>query len=244
MSVVPTAIVDKAIVYREGLTHICSRSRFRINAGCSDLSDLPVGFLTKGLHQIVIVSLDERAANVLAQIKHLKSQYRSLHVCILSDLLDPDELLAVIEAGADAFLLKNEINAEILLSSLELLLLGQVVISCTLMHLITSLVHVPQVLRQGEGLSRFECRPSLPMAELRQDDCGVQLSNRELAILRQLTLGASNKRIARELSIAEATIKVHMRSVLRKIRAGNRTQAAMWAMQHLAPTAGDATADH
>ena len=41
--------------------------------------------------------------------------------------------------------------------------------------------------------------------------------------------GASNKHIARELQIAEATVKVHVKSVLRKIRVKNRTQAAMWA---------------
>ena len=36
--------------------------------------------------------------------------------------------------------------------------------------------------------------------------------------------------IARTLDIAEATVKVHMKSVLRKIRVANRTQAAIWAL--------------
>jgi two-component system nitrate/nitrite response regulator NarL len=38
--------------------------------------------------------------------------------------------------------------------------------------------------------------------------------------------------IARECGITEATVKVHMKSILRKIRVGNRTQAAIWAMEH------------
>jgi two-component system nitrate/nitrite response regulator NarL len=45
--------------------------------------------------------------------------------------------------------------------------------------------------------------------------------------------GASNKMIARQLGLAEATDKVHIKSILRKVKAGNRTQAAMWAQQHL-----------
>jgi two-component system nitrate/nitrite response regulator NarL len=45
-----------------------------------------------------------------------------------------------------------------------------------------------------------------------------------------------NKTIARRLDMAEATVKVHLKSVLRKINAGNRTQAAVWAMNHRAST--------
>jgi two-component system nitrate/nitrite response regulator NarL len=45
--------------------------------------------------------------------------------------------------------------------------------------------------------------------------------------------GASNKMIARELDLAEATVKVHIKAILKKVQAANRTQAAMWAQQHL-----------
>jgi two-component system nitrate/nitrite response regulator NarL len=59
------------------------------------------------------------------------------------------------------------------------------------------------------------------------------LSGREEAILRLLTEGAPNKIIARKLGMAEATVKVHVKAILRKLRAQNRTQAAMWATTHL-----------
>jgi two-component system nitrate/nitrite response regulator NarL len=55
-------------------------------------------------------------------------------------------------------------------------------------------------------------------------------SPRQEAILIGLTKGYSNKMIARTCGITEATIKVHMKSVLQKIRASNRTQAAVWAL--------------
>jgi two-component system nitrate/nitrite response regulator NarL len=58
------------------------------------------------------------------------------------------------------------------------------------------------------------------------------LSEREEQILRDLVKGLSNKIIARKLDIAEATVKVHMKSILRKIRVANRTQAAIWALEN------------
>ena len=57
------------------------------------------------------------------------------------------------------------------------------------------------------------------------------LSARENDILRCLVGGNSNKAIARQLEITESTVKVHMKSLLRKINATNRTQAAIWGME-------------
>jgi two-component system, NarL family, nitrate/nitrite response regulator NarL len=57
------------------------------------------------------------------------------------------------------------------------------------------------------------------------------LSGREEQILKDLIKGHSNKMIARRCGITEATIKVHVKSLLRKIRVANRTQAAVWALE-------------
>jgi two-component system, NarL family, nitrate/nitrite response regulator NarL len=62
----------------------------------------------------------------------------------------------------------------------------------------------------------------------------VHLSPREKEILSYLVSGDSNKAIARCLGITEATVKVHLKSVQRKIRVDNRTQAAIWALAYLA----------
>lgn len=60
------------------------------------------------------------------------------------------------------------------------------------------------------------------------------LSGREEMILDGLVRGLSNKQIARECGITEATVKVHMKSILRKIQVSNRTQAAIWALDRKA----------
>lgn len=65
------------------------------------------------------------------------------------------------------------------------------------------------------------------------------LSAREAEILHCLMEGAPNKTIARKLDVAEATVKVHVKAILRKIRVTNRTQAAMWAVTHFSNEAHD-----
>jgi DNA-binding CsgD family transcriptional regulator len=65
-----------------------------------------------------------------------------------------------------------------------------------------------------------------------QDGFIPQLSAREKCIPQCLREGDANKVIAREVDIPEATVKVHVKSILRKIGVHNRTQAAIWAMNH------------
>jgi two-component system nitrate/nitrite response regulator NarL len=59
-----------------------------------------------------------------------------------------------------------------------------------------------------------------------------QLSPRERDILRGIACGASNKEIARDLGIAEATVKIHVQHVLRKLDVGSRVNAAVIATAH------------
>ena len=62
---------------------------------------------------------------------------------------------------------------------------------------------------------------------------GVRLSPREREVLSNVVEGHSNKVVAWRLGMAEATVKVHLKSVLRKIKVDNRTQAAVWALANL-----------
>jgi two-component system nitrate/nitrite response regulator NarL len=75
-------------------------------------------------------------------------------------------------------------------------------------------------------------RKSAAAASDRQSN-DARLSPREKEILSLLVAGHPNKLIARHLGITEATVKVHLKSVQRKIRVENRTQAAIWALANL-----------
>jgi DNA-binding NarL/FixJ family response regulator len=211
---VPTAIINLSALSRAGLVHILAGSRFRVTANCSSLSDLSDSALSDKCC-VALISLDRLAtAAALSQLSALREKHKDLHVIALTEWPHTaEEVVTVIAAGAAGYFLNSEINPDTLVKSLELVLLGRVIIS------------------PGLTKSPRESRRE-PVSDEAQTDDVARLSNREQMILKRLTQGAANKCIARELDIAEATVKVHVKSLLRKIRVHNRTQAAMWAMTH------------
>ena len=120
-------------------------------------------------------------------------------------------LAACLSAGAAGYL-TTDISRDALLRSLQLAALGEKVFPTDLAGLLVN------------G-SRGPRRPLVRSEKV----CG--LSDREIETLQCLIRGISNKVIAKRLNITEATIKVHIKSVMRKIKASNRTQAAIWAVR-------------
>jgi two-component system, NarL family, nitrate/nitrite response regulator NarL len=82
-----------------------------------------------------------------------------------------------------------------------------------------------------------QAAPARPQAP----DPASEFSNRELEILRGLRDGAPNKAIARKLDVAEVTVKLHVKSLLKKIGAENRTRAAIWASEYLSQRDDDSS---
>jgi two-component system, NarL family, nitrate/nitrite response regulator NarL len=111
-------------------------------------------------------------------------------------------------AGADGYLMKD-VSPEALLQSLELVMMGEKVFPTNLAAMLFELNNASSPVNSVRGLSP-----------------------REQEILRALVTGSSNKLIAIKLGITEATVKVHLKTLLRKIDVNNRTQAAIWAMNN------------
>ena len=125
-------------------------------------------------------------------------------------------------AGANGFCLSN-IKRDILIRSLELVMLGEAVLpfSVVLSAMDELAHHAPP--KAAESTWNVES------SELK----GRKLSSREAEILIHLKEGAPNKVIARKLKLSEATVKVHVKAILKKVGAGNRTQAALWAAHNM-----------
>jgi two-component system nitrate/nitrite response regulator NarL len=127
------------------------------------------------------------------------------------------------EAGASGFCFAAS-APEVLIKSLELVMLGESVLPFEVLRSI-----MDQTPQAGDQPIQDTKVAGSKLSEL----TACKLSARETEILGCLMKGESNKTIARKLDITEATIKVHVKAVLRKIGAANRTQAAMWASQRL-----------
>jgi two-component system, NarL family, nitrate/nitrite response regulator NarL len=231
---IPTVIVDKSALFRAGLIHILAGTRFRVIPGCSSLKDIEKSVLNYQV-SLVLVSLDKDAQAVLSDLSSLREQFEYLRVVIFSERFHLEELLTAVASGVDCYLLKNEITPDALLKSLDLVLLGETILPRGFTQLLRGQLNLQQeALTPGNYLeTRLEYpRAHCPGEALRTGDI-VRLSNKEQVILFRLTQGASNKHIARELEIAEATVKTHVKALLHKISVRNRTQAAVWATNYL-----------
>ncbi len=231
---IPTVIIDKSDLFRAGLVHILAGTQFRITASCSSLSDLSERAIGDK-RCVVLISLGGEAGSILPQVASLTERDR--RVVVLADQFRPEELVAAIEADAAGYLLKNEIAPDVLVKSLELVLLGGVVIPQGFTKPLKDRVRLqPDAVHpvRDPKTALAGGQPQSTSGAAQTDDLG-RLSNREQMILTQLMQGASNKDIARELDIAESTVKVHVKSLLRKIGVANRTQAAMWGRDRVRP---------
>jgi two-component system nitrate/nitrite response regulator NarL len=75
-------------------------------------------------------------------------------------------------------------------------------------------------------------KPQAPSSHIERRSAGNHLSPGERGLLAHLIAGRSNRMIARHLGTAEATVKVDLKNLLRKIKVDNRTQAAIWALSN------------
>jgi len=163
-----------------------------------------------------------------AMVEHRTRQNPMAHIVVLSDRCTPKDALALLHAGADGYLPKN-ISCEALIKALELVMLGVTILPTGVGRLL------------GGGIA-IKCDQQLEPASAPKTCDPVstprRLSDRETEILQCLSRGESNKHIARLFNITEATVKVHIKAILRKISVKNRTQAAVWAQHHFLDLAG------
>ena len=140
-------------------------------------------------------------------LQQLRSAYPEARIVVLASDFAVDALREAMNAGADGYLMKD-VSPEALLQSLELVMMGEKVFPTNLAAML------------------FDMNVIAPQHSVRG------LSPREQEILQALVTGSSNKLIAIKLGITEATVKVHLKTLLRKIDVNNRTQAAIWAMNN------------
>jgi two-component system nitrate/nitrite response regulator NarL len=142
-----------------------------------------------------------------------------------------DELVSAFRAGANGYF-ADVMTCDAFIKSMELLMMGETIFPPALSFVLAS-----EGGDLGKGVSHpGEARPgdesNQAILVTTDDGFAPQLSPREKSILRCLIEGDSNKCIARKIDIAEATVKVHVKAILRKIRVHNRTQAAIWGVNH------------
>lgn len=158
---------------------------------------------------MVLLDLNMHGMSGLEVLKTLKSWDNDPRVVMLTVSDEATDLIAALRLGADGYLLK-EMDPDELVGKLKEAAAGQITLSERLTRLLAHSL-------------REENRPRDP------DEAG--LTEQEGRILEQVARGLSNKLIARELDIAEGTVKVHVKHLLRKLNLRSRVEAAVWAVE-------------
>jgi DNA-binding NarL/FixJ family response regulator len=133
---------------------------------------------------------------------------RDVRVIVLTSVSDRGDVAPAMRAGAAGFLYKD-VDPAALVQAIRA-------------------VHGGQVLLAPEAAEAMLAGP----ADREQADAGAALTDREREVLRLLAAGRSNREIARELVVAEKTVKTHVSNVLMKLGVQDRTQAALYAVRH------------
>ena len=140
----------------------------------------------------------------------LAERFPGYRLAVMADVFDFDEMVSCFREGVYGYIIAA--SSESLVISLRLIAIGEKVMPSNLAEFLPT--HPNLGLSPGTSQSMKQ----------------AGLSSREIEILACLVNGHPNKIISRQLEISEATVKVHVKAILRKVGVQNRTQAAIWAV--------------
>ena len=155
--------------------------------------------------EIVIVSLTEAGSEAVVNIlTKLSELFPGIPVIVLADKTDLELALTAIRHGARGYI-PFTLRFDIAVEAVRLVLAGG--------------TYVPLDCVLATGGSGIAAGKPSPSAEA--------VTSRELAVVRAIQQGKSNKVIAYHLNMCESTVKVHIRNIMKKLKATNRTEVAI-----------------
>ena len=160
---------------------------------------------------LLLLDLNMKDMSGLDVLKQIKAADLDTRVVMVTVSDQTEDLVAALRLGADGYLLKD-MEPEQMVDSLASAAKGKIVVSDNLTHMLAVAL-------------REQRQPRSP------HEAG--LTEQERRIVELIAAGMSNKVIGRELNIAEGTVKVHVKHLLRKLDLRSRVEAAVWAVEHL-----------
>ncbi|MCG6862191.1 MAG: two-component system response regulator NarL [Chromatiaceae bacterium] len=204
-------VIDDHPLLRKGLQQLAAFSQKIEIVGEADKGEQGLAMVRALRPDLVLLDLSMPGMTGLETLHALKRLEPAPKVVILTVSDAREDILAALRAGADGYLLKDT-DPEDLLDQLHELTEGHFVMS-------------PSITERLALALRSE--------NTDQNEAGaIGLTEREREILIHISVGESNKVIARKLDIAEATVKVHVKHLLKKLGLKSRVEAAVWAVTH------------
>ena len=249
-------IVDSCQLFREGVAAILRQSCYEVVATAASIVNAHAQVGSVKAIDLLILGVDPQdSEKQFAALHLLRDQDTRTRTVLLLPACTAETLATVMLNRANGVILKD-VSAQTLVATLDLVMRGQHVLPLAAAMQIfaclqpmraapatvpTSISAPPEEARvfgtAGQVTSKVVEAPGVQTTL--QATRNFSLSDRETQILQCLVEGCANKLIARRLGIAEATVKVHIKGLLRKINVSNRTQAAIWALNQSVTTQSD-----
>lgn len=210
MDTVSIYLVGGSKLFRHGLRSYLDGDGLSVATELDDYMDMSAAAGEGEGPDLVLYAKPNQDADPAEAVEAIRADFPDTPVLVMSETLVPAEFSASLNAGVSGYLL-SDISREALVHSIKLIMVGEKVFATELAKIWLS----------GGLEKKLHCAKKLDH----------NLTGRESEILECLLEGDSNKLIARRLEITESTVKIHMKSLLRKINVQNRTQAAIWAME-------------
>ena len=199
-------VVDDHAIVRDGLERLLNGAEgIEVVATAADGGEA-VESAPRFEPDVVLMDLSMPGVDGVEATRRLAAAHPQMKVVVLTTFADRRRILDALGAGASGYLLKDAAPDEIIAA-------------------------VRTVVEGGASLDPKAARVLLDAQRFQQP--GRDLSAREREVLDLLALGLTNKQIARRLGIAERTVKAHLTSVFQQLGVTDRTQAALWAQEHL-----------
>lgn len=193
-------LVDDHPLMRRGIHQLLSfEDEFNVVAEASNGADA-VAKNHECKPDLVLLDLNMKGMSGLDTLNALRADGCDATIVILTVSDSPADIEAIVKAGADGYLLKDTEPDE--------------------------LVELLKVSLRGNKAYSQEVAKYLTERE-NSTDAFDELTDREMQILKEVAKGYRNKQIADTLFISESTVKVHMKSLLKKLSVPSRTAATV-----------------
>lgn len=203
-------LVGGDVLLREGLRRLLLGGPIQVAEAFSDLPGLFARDLRADTRCIILLGRPE-GQDLTDIVDTLKAVLPGVRVVLLESEKDPEATISGLRAGVDGYFHLG-ISAEALVHAVVTTIMGEPIVATRMVGPL-----LPEGPVSGAGLS---AGPT------------PTLSERERAILDCLVRGDANKEIGRRFGVSEASVKRQVRALLQKLGVANRTQAAVWALEH------------
>ena len=223
-------VVDDHNLFRRGLVALLSQDgRFEVTAEAGDIGEA-LRCLERSQPDLILLDNHLPGVRGVDGIAALKEAAPGTRILMLTVSENEDDLAAALQAGAEGYLLKT-VELDHLSESIIKVLDGESVVSPEMMtKLVLAFRSKAPVPASGEVPGELSSGTvAVPPSAQQADSVPALLSAREREVLALIAQGASNKVIARELDIAQTTVKIHVQHILRKLQLSSRVQAAVYA---------------